>query len=246
MKKKYLILQLITIVVFIAIPPLLQKETNHIYSFGINSATFIQLILAVLLNFEFYTIRKNLNKKNDIPENPNSENQKNQKALEDFSHKITVLKYFALTLAFLMLTYAFTLFLTHLPLPILKSHQNTINFPNGPAWIFAFVQLAISAFFEEVIYRELLPESLLLIFPLKNQNFFTQNKKLNFKRLLLEGLPLILFSLAHLYAGLASVINAFFSAIFLRLSYIKTKSVYTGAASHFVYNSLMLLFAYFA
>lgn len=237
MKKKYLIPELIIILFFFVLPSFLLKGNTPVYSFGISFQTIILFIISILLNIQFsYFSKKEAVEKSN--ENSQGNNLHDNPDVIRFKKIITFLKWFALTLGGIMLVYAFTLLLSFFT--PLKGKNISITLPQGIQWAGAFLQLMTGAFSEEVIYREFLPESL-------NQIFYKNNKKRKLIwTIILEAFGIIFFAAGHLYAGYISVINAFFSGIIFRICYKKTGNVYTGFAAHFVYNLLMLLFAFFS
>lgn len=98
---------------------------------------------------------------------------------------------------------------------------------NIPLFLF-FVSVALASFYEESVYRVFIPEVLLI---------FSSNRF----ALFFEAICVLLFSLAHLYQGIAGFINAFLSGIVLRLCCKKTRNVFCPFAAHCAYN----FFAYF-
>ena len=87
---------------------------------------------------------------------------------------------------------------------------------------------AISAFFEEMVYRLYLP-SLSAHVP-DRLRFFAA-----------EVCPIMLFALAHRYLGLPAVINAAAGGFFLRRCIKKCGSAVPGACAHFLYNIFTLI-----
>ena len=52
---------------------------------------------------------------------------------------------------------------------------------------------------------------------------------------------LIFFALAHLYLGIAAVVNAAFAHVVLRLLYKKTNFIWNCVIIHFIYNIISLI-----
>ncbi|MGL4981835.1 MAG: CPBP family intramembrane glutamic endopeptidase [Treponemataceae bacterium] len=87
----------------------------------------------------------------------------------------------------------------------------------------------ILASFEELIYRDFLPNAFMTIVLLKNKLIF----------FVIETFCCLLFSFAHLYAGLPTVLYAFLSGILLRVLAKKT-SIWYAIIVHSCYNLLVL------
>ena len=99
-------------------------------------------------------------------------------------------------------------------------------------YVFLLVNLFVGAFYEEVIYREFLPETLLS---------FTGERKI--PGIIAECSCIIIFALSHRYLGLMAVINALLGGIALRICRRKSLSIWAGTAAHFLYNAILLIFA---
>ena len=113
--------------------------------------------------------------------------------------------------------------------------QNFMPDVDGPLSILFFTLAVVcGAFYEEVLYRQFLPEFMALIAGEKI------NRKLVFYGT--EFLALLLFAFAHRYQGWISVVNSFLCGTVLRLCYKKTSSVLPGAAAHAVYNLSLSVF----
>ncbi|MGL4986877.1 MAG: CPBP family intramembrane glutamic endopeptidase [Treponemataceae bacterium] len=85
------------------------------------------------------------------------------------------------------------------------------------------VSISILAVFEEIIYRDFLPNVL---------TYINSSKKIIYT---IEAFSVILFALAHLYAGFAAVFFAFISGIALRFLTIKAGIQYSCIV-HASYN----------
>ena len=104
-----------------------------------------------------------------------------------------------------------------------------------PDSVFGFINfffgVIFAAFSEEVIYRFFLPPAF---------NELLSKKLSKYPRLwiLYEGIPLMLFSLGHLYLGFFGFLNALFCGFALRFCMIKTKSLWIPFVIHSAYNFL--------
>lgn len=228
MKKKYLLAEFIIVFLILVLPPLF-------VSYGENTVVslagipwwylLIQLISAVLLDLSIRAVSKETSVlQEDIK-------------IRRFSKLVTFLKWFSLTLGLLLVTYAlmeglYLLFPSAFPD---SSAEKFILPQKAGEFVYIVFTLLVSAYYEEVLYREFLPESLSI--------FLSRFPKI---KLLLEALVIAIFAFSHRYEGLLAVINAAISGVILRLCMKKTKSVYTGALAHFVYNLIQLLFLFTA
>jgi len=93
--------------------------------------------------------------------------------------------------------------------------------------IYALISLIIAALYEELLYRQYLPDESLSIIP---------NKSL---RLPMEILLILLFALGHSYLGVWAVLNAFTAGCLLRFFCKKTGSFLSGFIAHFLYNGIV-------
>ena len=92
------------------------------------------------------------------------------------------------------------------------------------------VNLAAGAFYEEVLYREFLPETAILL---------GAGGRL---RIAAEVTVIAVFAFSHLYMGIPAVVNAALCGTVLRLCFVKTGSVAAGFLAHFTYNMLVMVF----
>ena|SRR5574344_595660 len=111
-------------------------------------------------------------------------------------------------------------------------HQNVTLPSTALSVVFCIIEFACSSFFEEVLYRFYLPESLI--------SLLTKKTHFRYSRITSETICILLFACAHRYLGIPSVINAAAAGIILRLCYKKSSSVSAGTAAHFAYNLLSL------
>lgn len=236
MKKRILIVEILLVIFFIVLPPLLTKSTNS----STNIKTFsniilIEFLLAFLLEFQYRKFFKS------------KENQNHLKIL------VLNLKWNAICLASLMIIYAIFEFIYVFFLKTDFSQNSEIIPQNFLQWIFLILSLASSAFFEEEIYRQFLPQSLIFLsdflVPKSNSSNFQENSKSSKIRntiiFLIEFLCVVIFAFSHRYLGFISVLNAFFCGIVLRLTCKNTKSIFPGTIAHFSYNFILILFNFF-
>ena len=99
------------------------------------------------------------------------------------------------------------------------------------AWANCLAGTAGAAFYEEVLFRQFLPDRL--------ERLFAGKKR--WIRFVWEGALVLLFAVSHWYAGLPALVNAFFAAIVLRLAFIRSRSIALVSASHALYNLLSIL-----
>ncbi len=217
MKKKYLLIELILVFFLLVIPPIFISsppplEPKRTFPFE----ALIEFLIALVLYFQ-------------------SRNQKFSYRKEEFSKKrefsslISGLKYSPLSLGFLMLIFAFFQVIA-LVFHLEEEGSSFILLPPNSftSWLrLSFIFLA-GAFFEEEVYRDFIPESLIYL-----------SKK---GRVFFEILSILLFALAHRYMGFLSVINALLCAVFLRFFRLKSGSIIPTATSHFIYNMTLAVF----
>ena len=218
MKKKYIIIEFIAIMIFLIIPPLLVNPgtTATIANNGkISPYIFLRLIIAIFLYYQqIYVIKKSQKEQN-----------------ESFRKLILFCSWSALCFGMLMVTQAL---MQALALVFPVDYQETVielN-PGGFEYILVFFNLLAGAFYEEVIYREFLPETLLL---------FSNDKKIPI--VIIECACVLIFAMSHRYLGILAVVNALLGGIILRNCRKKSSSIWAGTAAHFLYNAVLLLFA---
>lgn len=144
MKKRILLIEMLLIIFFFVLPPLLAANANS--SANIKSFSYIILIeflVAFLLEFQYRKFFKS------------SKNQNYLKTL------ILSLKWNAICLASLMIIYAIFEFIYIFFLKTDFSQNAQIIPQNFLQWIFLILSFISSAFFEEEIYRQFLPQSLI-------------------------------------------------------------------------------------
>ena len=218
MKKKYILIQLCAVLVLLVLPTFTASDSGQMSAiFSFSFFSLVQLFLALILDAECRIFL-------------NPQNEETKKSF--FPTALNHLQWSSITIGLLMFTYAaITVLSLFLPQILSHSDQNIQSISPGITnIIFLIINVFCASYYEEVIYRQTIPESLILL---------TENTRF---KILLELLALILFALGHLYLGMAAVANAFICGIFLRLCRIKTGSVSSGTAAHFIYNMTLFLF----
>lgn len=210
MKKRYVLAEFLAILFLLLIPPVFADKGVD-FSDGFSFSVLAEFFIAAALQFQF-----------------KFENKCEKKsANEKFIFLIKSLKWSTLTIGFLMLI----LVAVHAVSFVFKiSYSEEVFFPNGniSAWIFLIFALAAGAFFEEVLYRQFVPETL---------HFLLKKWKP-----LVEIFSVLIFAFAHRYLGWISVCNAVLCGAVLRICRIKTDSIVPSAVSHFLYNLLLIIF----
>ena len=213
MKKRYILAEFLVIFVFLLIPPIFAVKGAYLsgeFSFSVLAEFFI----ATILQFQFKIENK----------------YKKQSANEKFIFLVNSLKWSALTLGFLMMIFAavhvfsFAFKISSAQTGVLLKSPESFS-----SWIFLLFTLATGAFFEEVVYRQFVPESLISI--------------LGKWKIPVEIFSVVIFALAHRYLGWISVCNAVFCGLVLRLCRIKTDSILPSFAAHFIYNLSLVIFS---
>ena len=113
------------------------------------------------------------------------------------------------------------------------------DLPSLPALPHHFTEYVIciliflsSAFYEEAMYRMYLPAMLAKICHIK--------LSVRMSTIVAEITAAVLFALSHRYLGYFAVVNAACAAVFLRICYRKSGSIFPGILAHFIYNIMML------
>ncbi|MCQ2240630.1 CPBP family intramembrane glutamic endopeptidase [Treponema sp.] len=217
MKKRYILSEFLLIFVFLILPPLfVSKGSGLSKAASFSPIVFIQLAIAAVLYIQYklqFTDLKN-------------------------SMKIKIFKipfWWSITLGSLMLIFALmqTLELFLEKETLSRNLLPAINSPMG--WFFLTFSVFTGAFYEEVLYRQFMPEFLLKIFESKAEKKWCL--------MAIEAFPLIIFALSHRYLGWIPVFNALACGSVLRLCYRKTFSVWTGMTAHFTYNMTLIVFS---
>jgi membrane protease YdiL (CAAX protease family) len=95
----------------------------------------------------------------------------------------------------------------------------------------------LSAFYEETVFRMYLPSVI--------SKFVSTKIPHNVSVIFGEVCSVLLFAFSHRYLGWFSVLNALFAAIYLRICYKKSGSIFLGTLAHVVYNLMMVAFINF-
>ncbi len=215
MKIKYLLIEFLLIFVVLVVPPLLitkPQETSQVLVFS--WVTVEQLVIAIFLTVQVKKIIKT-EKKDFI--------FCISKATITFGALMTVY-------ALMELTDVLTKTLSK-DSPVLADNANWTGF----RLIFSIINLAVSALYEESLYRVYLPETALFLI-----------SKTNIKKnpqLLVEILCVAIFALSHRYLGFLAVLNAAMGGLLLRLCYRSCNNLIPGWAAHFTYNLTLILFS---
>ena len=191
MNKKILLIEWIAVLIFLIIPPLLVNpgSTATIANNGkISPFLLLRLIIAIFLYYQqIYVSKKTTCDKKGR-----------------FRLVMLFLSWSALCFGFLMIIQALMQALT-LILPV--DYKETLIDLNFSKFEYAvvFLNLLAGAFYEEVIYREYLPETLLL---------FSKERKI--PAILSECACVLVFAMSHRYLGLMAVLNALLGGIMLQ------------------------------
>ena len=214
MKKKYIFLQFALVFLFFVLPPLLISGTQVQTPVGTLSWMIaVEALLALVLEIQQ---RKLFTKKTDSP------------VTQRFIYSLS---FGTITLGLLMLSFA-ALQAISIVFPSLFRQNTVVARPETvPELLCVLLTFAVSAFYEEVLYRQYVP-------------FVALYAAGNVKplRLISEIVCVLVFAFSHRYLGWSAVINAFICGIILRWCYVKTQSVIPGSIAHFVYNVTVYAF----
>ena len=97
------------------------------------------------------------------------------------------------------------------------------------------LSLFISALYEELLFRQFLPEGAFSFFQSVSKT--AGNTKIS--RICTEIVIVMIFALGHRYLGIWAVLNAFTAGCILRFFCIRTGSFLSGFVAHFVYNLIV-------
>lgn len=215
MKKRYILIEFLLVLAFLAVPPVFVSHGTGLSQAGtFNASVLYQLLISVILFFQFLKLKPA---------------EKSKAKIFRFLFHGTI------TLGILMIIFALMQSIELLFSNEEMKSQNFMPDVDGPLSILFFTLAVVcGAFYEEVLYRQFLPEFIALI----------AGEKINMKLVFYgtEFLALLLFAFAHRYQGWISVVNSFLCGTVLRLCYKKTSSVLPGAAAHAVYNLSLSVF----
>lgn len=225
MKKKYLFIEFVLFFLYLVIPPLLVTSATP---FGSESSAFSlvqlveQLAISVLLTVQYYKILQERTECNT-------------------KTPFYILSKATMTFGLLMIIYAMIESVSFF-IPDLFQNQ----FPQTPTkpdsifkWLHFICGIFVSAFYEESLYRQFMPEASLLF--IRRFKFKTEKiKSLSIKAI--EITWIVIFALSHRYLGIPAVINAFCCGVILRKCFKSTNNILACTASHFAYNLLLVIF----
>ena len=230
MKKKYLFAEFIIVFLILILPPLFVGPGNGMINIKgyFSWIVIVQALIAFLLDFQSHWIKKSLLKAQNISDTQTVSAQPASK----FAALVRSMYWWTIVSGTLMLSNAAV---NALALILPDSPEFTAAIGEAPEtaaeWALLVPVLLISAYYEEVIYRDFLPQSLITLLPQKK-----------FIRIISEIICILIFAFSHRYLGLTGVLNALAAGIILRLCRIRTENVYTGTAAHFIYNLTVIVF----
>ena len=213
---------LFIILVFLVLPPIFMTQPNvienHFYTNNSNRFSIFTIVISLIwtIFLYFYTEKKE--------EKPTRT-----------SLRISLLSFiliFYISLIFQQVSIFFGINFDNQKI-IMSSTEKIVN----------SIQILILCIYEEVLYRMYLYFSLNKVFSFITDKFLWQNKifEKNIVDLLSIFLVAVLFSLAHLYAGIIHVIFAFLASLIFSIVYKKTKNIIFPIISHTLYNMLIFL-----
>lgn len=122
----------------------------------------------------------------------------------------------------LALLYIFEQIFNHIAL---KFSQFSQKIPEIKHNMLFFIHLITAATYEELLYRHYLPVM---------AKQFLKNRYI---KIIVEIIIILLFALAHRYAGIFAVLYASIAGILFRFLVIKNQEILSAIVIHFVYNS---------
>lgn len=128
------------------------------------------------------------------------------------------------------------LFLTALIIKLITKSDYKTPLPSSAVqWLFCVLTFLFAATYEEIIYRFYFSDAL---FRLINYTPLAGKKWVFW---FCEAMGLLVFAFAHLYLGIAAVINAAVAHVLLRLLYKKSNLIWNCVLIHFIYNIISLI-----
>jgi len=224
MKKQYLWAELAIVFLFLITPPLLTVMTGAAgkqMAYTLSPTLFIEAAIAVALAFQ----------QKLLPDEMHVHSPK-----KGFARIISWTSWSSITFGGLLLVFTLLQLAAYL-LPQIGSNSllTEIKLPaSAREWIVCVLTLVVGAFYEEIMYRRYLCDTLI---------FLCAKKR--WVRLFIESFVILIFAFSHFYLGWPAVVNALLCGILLRLCVIKTDSIIPGATAHFLYNLLMYLLLLF-
>lgn len=225
MKKKYLFIEFILFFFILIIPPLFVTSATP---FGTESSSFSwlplfeQLLISILLTVQYVKLIVN-------------------KSTCCKRHPFFTLSKGTLTFGMIAIVYAAMETLSVFMPPVLKGIlSKSVEKPvSSFGWIHFAIGIFVSAFYEESLYRQFMPEVTILLaqeIPCKTETYKKWIEQS------IETAWVLIFAFSHRYIGITAVLNALFCGIILRRCFKATGSVLAGTLAHFAYNSLMVFF----
>ena len=119
------------------------------------------------------------------------------------------------------------------------STETKLFLPESAAgWVNVILGTICATFYEEVLYRMYLPKAAVTVLSRRKAAKDTVPSKKIIRAC--EVFTIVLFALAHRYAGWISVANAFIGGAILRRCYRRTNALWTNIVAHAAYNFLMM------
>lgn len=217
MKKKHLLIEFLLIFSFIVLPPVFASGGTPL-SGTIPVSAAAEFVIALFLQLQH--------------RQTNCSPEKTKK--EKFGSAVRSLYWGAVCLGSMMIIFAAVQSLS-LAVKAEPPQQNVLPFDAASisAWLCVLAVLAAGAFFEEVLYRQFLPEAVTELAG-STRTAVSQGAEL---------FSVAAFACAHRYLGWTAVLNASLCGAVLRICRKKTGSVCAGTAAHFAYNSTLVLFS---
>ena len=234
MQKRFYSTEFLIILLFFALPPIVfppaLSESRFLHFSWI---TFALALAAGGLFWQMKILSASDEEKKNKDEEPEGEN-KNTRRLRFFLQQGESLITFGGLLVCSGLCEVISRFLLHE-----EKSLSTISPENIWGWINALAGIICAAFYEEVLYRMYLPDMAKKLLTKQHNTEKPEDGRRKKIAWVCEIAAVILFALAHRYAGWLSVVNAAAGGILLRRCYIKTTSLWTNLTAHVLYNGLM-------
>lgn len=242
MKKTLLVLEFILIFLVLLLPPVFVKSSGGIISaadFSLRPA-LVEALIALVLLLQNRLLARGEKSREEHGAAAEAGSDGESPGAGRFRRMVSFMRWTPLTLGILLIQYA-VLEALYVFFPGIMPDAMELSAAGGSpaAWARLMVTFLCASFFEEVLYREYLPGSLMFFF---NAGVASGRKKAVL-RLVLELAGIVIFALAHRYLGALGVINALISAVVLRTCYLRTGSVFAGWTAHFLYNASVMVFA---
>ena len=215
------IFEFLVIFFFLVFPPMLVLPENHVgeISMEFNLFLFLRILLisvCVYLLVFFIPLKIDYLKR------------------EVFFEKNLILKKLILSVVVAVLVF-FISFIFESAARSLGEQSAKIVFEKKSLWqiILASIQIIVMASYEEIIYRKYLVNRFC--------NFFA---KFKYRKICAIFLSAILFSLAHLYNGVCSILFALLSGLLFSVLYHFSKNIFYPILVHSIYNLVTFFISY--